>query len=109
MVNAGNSGAVTAEAIGEKARNSTDSGHTDPGEVVDLAIGQALLQVFDNLPAVHEGLEFGWGAQVLKEISALIDAIKADDGIEQGALGAGLLAIGFVSIRFHSCMSVLTR
>ena len=64
---------VTAKTVGQAAGDAPDRGNTDTGEVVDLPVGEVLLQVFDNLPSIDERLKFGWRAQILEEIAAFIE------------------------------------
>jgi len=94
--------AITAETIGQEARDAADCSNTDAGQVVNLAIGQVLLEIFDHLPTIYECLEFCGGAQILEEIAALVPRLEADDGLKQGVFGALLLAFGIVSVGFHS-------
>ena len=102
-------GLVTTETVGEESRDPPDRGHTDTGEVVDLSVGEILLQVFHHLPAIDERLKFGRRAQILEEITAFLKALEAVDGFEQGALGIGLLTAAIVTIGLHECTSVLMR
>ena len=46
-----NSGAITAIAIGQKPGNASDGGDADASQVLNLAVGEALLEQFDHLPA----------------------------------------------------------
>jgi hypothetical protein len=40
---------------------------------MDLAIGEALLEKFDHVPAINERLEFRRSAQIPQEIAAFVD------------------------------------
>ena len=98
---------VTTKTVGEATGDPPDGGHTDTGEIVDLPIGEVLLQVFHNLPAIDERLKFGRCAQIFEEIAALLKAFEAVDGFEKSTFGVGLLAPGFIAVWFHECTSVL--
>ena len=101
-------GLVAAETVRQKSRDSSNGRHTDAREIVNFSIGQTLLKVFDDLPSVDESLEFCGRAQILEEISALLDRLEAHQGLEERVLRSGLLALGLVTVRFHECNSVLT-
>ena len=65
---------VPAESVGKKTCHATDGGHADAGEVVYAAVGQALLQEGNHLPAVDEGLQLRHGVVVdgaVREVDAL--------------------------------------
>jgi hypothetical protein len=66
--------------------------------VVTLTV---FLQVFDDLPAIDQGLQFCRRAQVLEKVSALVAVPQAYHGVEEGVFGAVLLAFGFVAVGFH--------
>jgi hypothetical protein len=85
--------AVAAEAIRQESCDATDGGNADACEIVNLPIGQILLQVFHNLPAIDQCLEFGGSAEVLEEIAALSGRPEADYGLEKGILGTLLLSL----------------
>jgi len=86
-------GAVAAEAIRQESCDASNGSNTDACEIVDLSIGQVLLQVFHNLPAIDQCLEFGGSAEVLEEIAALSGRPEADYGLEKGILGTLLLSL----------------
>jgi hypothetical protein len=48
---------------------------------MNFSVGQALLQVLDHLPAIHERLEFGRGTQILEETATLVDRLEATDSV----------------------------
>ena len=50
---------VAAETIGQEACYAADRRDADAGPVVNAAVGETLLQEFDDPPAVHERLELG--------------------------------------------------
>ena len=93
--------AIAAEAIGQETGDSTDRGDTDAGQVVDLPVGQVLLEVFHDLPAIDQGLQLGGRAEILEEISTLGGRLEADYGVKQGIFSTLLLSLGFVTIGFH--------
>jgi hypothetical protein len=79
---------------------------------VDLPVGQVALQQPDHGPAIGERLELGRCAQVAEEIPALLDGTQRQDGLEQGALGGGLLAWGDASMALQGraqCNNVIAR
>lgn len=84
---------VAAKSIGEEAGNAADGGNADTREIVNLAIGKVLLQVFNHLPAVHERLKLRWCTQVFEEIPALCSRSKANDGLEKRVLCGMLLTL----------------
>ena len=95
-------GLVAPESIRQEAGDATYGRDADPREIVNLAVGQALLQVFDDLPAVYERLEFRGRAQILEEIAALVARLQADDGLEKGILGTHSAPVAVVSVRLHN-------
>ena len=100
---------VTTKTVGDESCDAPDRGHTDTGEVVDLPVGEILLQVFNDLPSIDQRLKFGRRAQVLEEILTLLRGLEAVDGLKKGTFGIGLLAPCFIAVRFHGRTSVLTR
>ena len=94
-------GRVTAMTIGEEPRDASDRGDTDPGHVVDAAIGKVFLQQADDPPAIDQRLQLGRRAQVLEKIAAFAQILQADDRSEEGVLIAFLLPGRFVSVGFH--------
>ena len=58
---------VAAKAIREEAGDTSDRRDADARQIVNAAIGQPLFEVFDDLPAINEGLEFGRRAQILEK------------------------------------------
>jgi hypothetical protein len=100
---------VAAETVREESRDASDRRHTDASEIVNLSIGQTLLEILDDLPSVDEGLEFCRRAQVFEEIPSLLDTLEAHDSLEESVFRPGLLALGLVAVWFHDCISVLTR
>ena len=102
-------GLVTAIAVCQKPRYAANGRYTHACQLVDLTVGQALLQVFNDLPTIDECLELGRSAKVLEEVAAFNGRLEADDCLEKGVLCLGLLALCVGSIRFHGCINVLTR
>ena len=94
-------GLVAAETVGEETGNAPDGRYTDPCEVVNFSVGESLLQILDDLPAIHERLEFCRGAQILEESATLVDRLEATDSIAKRVFGARLLAFCFVAIGLH--------
>ena len=92
---------VTTKTVGEAAGDAPNRGHADTGEVVDLPVGELLLQVFNDLPAIDQSLKFGRRAQILEEIAAFLKALEAVDGLEKSAFGVGLLTSGFITVGLH--------
>ena len=95
-------GLVAAETVSEETGYTPDSRYTDPCEVVNFSVGQALLQVLDHLPAIHERLELGRCAQILEEAATLVDRLEAADSGAERVFGARLLAGCFVAIGLHN-------
>ena len=83
------------------SRDAPDRRYADTGQVVNLAVGQVLLQQLDHLPAILERLQLRRGAEVLEEIAALVDRSQADDGFEKRVLGRFLAALTVVTVRLH--------
>ena len=105
-------GLVAAETVGEETGNAPDGRYTDPGEIMNFSVGQALLQVLDHLPAIHERLEFGRGTQILEETATLVDRLEATDRIAERVFGACLLASCIVAVGLHNvyqCNNALVR
>ena len=94
-------GLVAAESVCEKARNAPYGSDTDPGQVMNLTVGQPLLQVFNNLPAVYERLEFRGCTQVFEETPTFVDSLETAESCAQGIFGTRLLSLCFVSIGLH--------
>ena len=44
---------VATKSVGKEARHTADGGNADPGEIMNLAVGEALFQQFHNLPPVN--------------------------------------------------------
>ena len=68
------------------ARDATDGCHADPGQIMNLAIRESLLQQLDHLPPIDQGLELGRGTQVTEEIAAFLDGLETDDCTKEGVL-----------------------
>jgi hypothetical protein len=66
-------GFVATEAVGQETCDPPHGRHTNAGNVMDLAIGEALLEKFDHVPAINERLEFRRSAQIPQEIAAFVD------------------------------------
>ena len=94
-------GLVAAKTVGEETGNAPDRRDADPGEVLNFSVGQALLQVLDHLPAIHECLEFRGGTQVLEEPPTFIDGLEAADSSAECVFGTCLLAFCFVAVGLH--------
>ena len=60
-------GAIATGPFIEKAGDATDRGHADGGAVVDLAIGNALLQQRHDAPAIGQRFQFGRRSQITQE------------------------------------------
>ena len=101
------SGLVAAEAVGQKARDTPDRSDADTGHVVDLAIGKALFQVFDHLPAVDQRLKLGRRTEILEEVAALADVLEAENSLEQGVFGASNATVRFVTVGLHVRTNVI--
>jgi len=50
---------VASESVAEEAGNAADCRDTDTGQVMNLAVRQALFEVLNDLPAINERLELG--------------------------------------------------
>lgn len=66
-----NGSGITAEAIAQKTRDSTDCGHAYSGQLVNAPIGKAFQQQTNHLPAVDQRLQFGGCTQVFEKITAI--------------------------------------
>ena len=67
---------VATESVCEKTGNAPYGGHADASEVVNLSVGQPLLQIFDDLPAIYERLQFCRRTEILEEVPAFIDGFE---------------------------------
>lgn len=67
---------ITAIAVSEKTRDTSDGGYAYPSEFVDLSVGFAFAKQFDDTPTVRERLQFGRRTQIAKKTPALIDGAK---------------------------------
>ena len=119
---AGESGLVAAEAVVEKARNAANRCYADAGQIVDLAIRHVFFEQGDDLPAIDQGLQFRWRAQVFEEAANLVDVAQRADCLEQCifcpfAVPGGVVSIGFHGVcndddarlaRRRACINVLT-
>ncbi len=101
-------GLIAAGAVAKTTCDAPDRGHAHAREIMNLSVGQFLLQVCDHLPAINQGLQLRRSAKVLEEEAAFFHALQRDNGIEQCVFGALLLAFGFVAIWLHGRINVLT-
>ena len=101
-------GLVATEPIGQETGHAANGCHAHARQVVDATVGQALLQKFNHMPAIDEGLQFRGCAQVSKEIATFGDCLERNDGAKQRVFVTCLLALAVVAIGFHSCINVLT-
>ncbi len=60
---------------------------------MDLAIGQAALQAFDDCPAIGHGLELRGGAEVTEERARFLAGAQRQYGSEKAALVPGFLGL----------------
>src|ERR1044072_7805971 len=63
-------GLVAAVAAGEKARAPGDGGHGNARDLVNLAVGHAILEILHHRPAVDERFELGRRAEVGQKLLA---------------------------------------
>src|SRR5210317_2406053 len=91
-------GPVAAETIAQEARHPPDSRNADAGEIVDSPVGKTLLQQFDNVPAIHQGLEFCRGTQIAQEVAAFLGGLQADDCAKQCLFVASLLDVAVLAV-----------
>src|SRR5687768_10348432 len=92
---------VAAVARDQETRDTTDRRHGDAREVVDLAVGQAILQVFDDGPPVDERFELCRRAEIGEELLALRFVAQAQDRAIEALLRASSSASRSVSICLH--------
>src|SRR6266850_4403260 len=57
----------------EVARDPADGRHADPGETMDLAVGEVALEHLGDHPAVGHRLQLGGRAQVTEEVAHVLD------------------------------------
>ena len=50
--------AIAPVAVSQKSCDATDGRYADAGQIVYAAVGQAIFQQLDHLPAVYERLQF---------------------------------------------------
>src|SRR5580658_3166807 len=93
--------AIAAVARLQVARDAADGGHTHAGLLVDIAIGEAALEVLDHGPAVRHGLQFGGRAKVPEKAAAFLDALQCENRVEKRALVLLFLPQGHRAIGFH--------
>jgi len=94
-------GSVATEAISEETRNPANGRHADASQVVNLAVGETLLEQLNDLPAINQRLQLGRSTQIAKKIAALGGCLEAYHRAKQGILGCSLLALRVLSVRFH--------
>jgi hypothetical protein len=92
---------VATEAVGKEAGDAADRGDADPGQVMNTAIWQVLLQIADDLPAIYERLQFRRRTQVFQEIATFIGIAQCRNGFEQRILGAAAGCIRILAVWFH--------
>src|SRR5688572_538193 len=92
---------ITAVTGEQEARDAPDCSPGHAREVVDLAIGQAVLQVLDDGPAVDEGLELRRRAEVGEELLAFVLVAQAQDGAVKPLLRASRVPSRSTAIRLH--------
>jgi hypothetical protein len=64
-------GLITAVTRNEKASDAAYGRDRNTGEIVNFAIGQAILQILDHRPPIYERLELRRSAQIPEELLAL--------------------------------------
>src|SRR5262252_5574208 len=79
---------VAAVAAGEETRDAADRRDRHAGELVNLAIGQAVLEVLHDGPPVDERLDLHGRAEVREELLALGFRAQAQDRAVKTLLGA---------------------
>ena len=98
---------ITARAIDQAASDPTDRRNADASKVVNLSIGQVFLEVLNDLPSIDESLELCRGAKILKKTADFLGISHCGEGPEERLFGTLLLAVCFVTVRFHSCTTVI--
>ena len=81
-VNTVESRAITAKSIGQATCHPPNCRYADASEIMNSAVWEPLFQVFNDLPAIHECLELRGSAEILEEITALLNAAEADYGFK---------------------------
>ena len=107
LFQAGGGKRVAAVAVRQVTRDATDRRDADTRLLVNLAIGDALLQQGNDGPAIRQRLQLGGRAQVAKERPALLDAAQGEDGAEQRPFRQHLLAGGKCPMLFHNAVLVI--
>src|ERR1700761_2280124 len=92
---------VAAVAVGQEACDTPDGRHTDTGELVNLTVGQATLQILDHAPSIRHGLYFGGRAQIPQECPALVSRLQGREHGVQVPFRQSLLARGDVPMGLH--------
>src|SRR5262245_4569963 len=89
---------VTAVARDQEPRDAADRRDGHARDLVNLAIGQAVLEVLHDRPAVDERLELGRRAQVAEELLAFRLVTQAQDRAVEPLLRASRVPGGPVAI-----------
>src|SRR5688572_16512342 len=100
---------VAAVAGDEEPRNASDGSYGDARQLVDLAIGEAILEVLHDRPPIDERLELCRRAQVREKLLALGFVSQAQDRAIEPLLGASRSTGRSAPIRLHKPISVLMK
>src|SRR5690349_14148587 len=93
---------VTAVACDQEPRDAADRRHGYARDLVNLAIGQAVLEVLHDGPAVDERLELGRSAQITEELLAFRLVTQAQDRAVEPLLRASGVPRRPFAIGFHA-------
>lgn len=98
---------VTTRASHEEASDPPDGGQAHAGELMNLPVGQAVLQAIDHRPSIRHCLDLRRGAQVAQEGTDLFRALQGSERGAQIALRQGFLAGGKDAVWLHGRSNVL--
>ncbi len=97
---------VAAKSIAQETRYPTDRRDTNAGHVVDAAIGEILLQIANDLPAIDQRLQLRWRAQVLEKFTTFLNVLETVHRAKKGIFVAFLLADSVVAVGFHDLVLI---
>jgi hypothetical protein len=84
---------VAAGADIQGTGDAANRRHADAGLVMDLAIGQAAIQKFCDMPSVGERLQFGRGTQIGEECAQLAHVTQTEQRAEQRLFRGSLILL----------------
>jgi hypothetical protein len=84
---------IATAAVAEATSNTTDGGDANACQIVDFAIRQVFLQVFNDLPTINQSLKLSWCTQILEKTTHFRGVFQFDEGREKVVLSLSSLPL----------------